>query len=332
MGVRILDAAGSAEATGGTHEVCMDRALALAARSPLADPNPRVGCVLVTVDGRIVGEGWHRGAGTPHAEVVALRAAGSDAAGATAFVTLEPCNHQGRTGPCVQALLRAGVRRVVYGQTDPNRPAAGGAAALAAGGVDVLGGVRAGEATQLNEAWTFSVTRGRPFVTWKVAGTLDGRTAAADGTSMWITGPQAQLDVHRLRADCGAIVVGTGTVLADGPRLTVRSPDGRKAARQPVRVVVGRGRSIARYSTRRSPARIGRPRSSAYSGNPQGIELPPPPEELPRYSTGANFTERAAIRKARNAAGILDDPGAIARREFMLHPPAGITPTVLTDL
>ena len=144
--------------------------------------------------------------------------------------------------------------------------------------------------------------------------------------------PQAQLDVHRLRADCGAIVVGTGTVLADGPRLTVRSPDGRKAARQPVRVVVGRGRSIARYSTRRSPARIGRPRSSAYSGNPQGIELPPPPEELPRYSTGANFTERAAIRKARNAAGILDDPGAIARREFMLHPPAGITPTVLTDL
>ncbi|HEY3411281.1 MAG TPA: bifunctional diaminohydroxyphosphoribosylaminopyrimidine deaminase/5-amino-6-(5-phosphoribosylamino)uracil reductase RibD [Propionicimonas sp.] len=218
----------------------MDRALALASRSPLADPNPRVGCVLVADDGRIVGEGWHRGAGTAHAEVEALSAAGSDAAGATAYVSLEPCDHQGRTGPCVQALLCAGVRRVVYAQADPNPAASGGAATLAAGGVEVFGGIRAGEATRLNEAWTFSVTRGRPFVTWKVAGTLDGRTAAADGTSAWITGPQARLDVHRLRSGCGAIVVGTGTVLADDPRLTVRDQDGRNAARQPVRVVVGR--------------------------------------------------------------------------------------------
>lgn len=227
----------SAEARDG---LGMDLALALAARSPLADPNPRVGCVLIDEDGRVVGEGWHRGAGTRHAEVEALAAAGSDAAGTTAYVTLEPCNHQGRTGPCAEALLRAGVRRVVYAQADPNPAASGGAATLAAAGVDVRGGVRATDAALLNEAWTFSVARGRPFVTWKVAGTLDGRTAATDGTSAWITGPEARLDVHRLRADCGAIVVGTGTVLADDPRLTVRHPDGTPAARQPVRVVVGR--------------------------------------------------------------------------------------------
>lgn len=250
----ILDEARSDEATAGKHPaitvvagkhgcprdgVMMDRALGLAARSPLADPNPRVGCVLVADDGCIVGEGWHHGAGTPHAEVDALRAAGPDAAGATAYVTLEPCNHQGRTGPCAQALVRAGVRRVVYAQADPNPAASGGAATLAAGGVEVLGGVRVGEAARLNEAWTFSVTRGRPFVSWKVAGTLDGRTAAADGTSAWITGPLARLDVHRLRSHCGAIVVGTGTVLADDPRLTVRRPDGTNEPRQPVRVVVG---------------------------------------------------------------------------------------------
>lgn len=222
------------------HATHMERALALAARSPLADANPRVGCVLVTADGRTVSEGWHRGAGTPHAEVVALRAAGPDAAGSTAYVTLEPCNHQGRTCPCTQALLEAGVRRVVYAQADPNPTASGGAATLSRSGVEVLGGVRAAEAAHLNEAWTFSVTRGRPFVTWKVAATLDGRTAAADGTSAWITGQPARLDVHRLRSRCGAIVVGTGTVLADDPRLTVRRPDGSTAARQPVRVVVGR--------------------------------------------------------------------------------------------
>ena len=240
MSPTILEDRRSADATTSAHESAMDRALMLAARSPRADPNPRVGCVLVDDDGRIVGEGWHHGAGTPHAEVEALSGAGPDAAGATAYVTLEPCNHHGRTGPCAEALLRAGVRRVVYAQADPNPPASGGAATLAAGGVEVLGGVRAAEAALLNEAWTFSVTHGRPFVTWKVAGTLDGRTAAADGTSAWITGQPARLDVHRLRSRCGAIVVGTGTGLADDPRLTVRRPDGTEAPRQPVRVVVGR--------------------------------------------------------------------------------------------
>ena len=218
----------------------MGRALALAARSPLGDPNPRVGCVLVDHDGRVVGEGWHHGAGTSHAEVEALDAAGSSASGATAYVTLEPCNHHGRTGPCTQALLRAGVRRVVFAQADPNPSASGGARTLAESGVAALGGVRADDAARLNEAWTFSVTHGRPFVSWKVAGTLDGRTAAADGTSAWITGPQARADVQRLRTHCGAIIVGTGTVLADDPHLTVRLPDGTNAPRQPLRVVVGR--------------------------------------------------------------------------------------------
>jgi len=250
---RSADAANGGTADCSRHDrLQMGRALALASRSPAADANPRVGCVVVAADGRVVGEGWHRGAGTPHAEVDARGHAGPDAAGATAYVTLEPCHHHGRTGPCSGALLRAGVRRVVYAQADPTALASGGAAALAASGVEVSGGVRADEATRLNEAWTFSVTQGRPFVTWKVAGTLDGRTAAVDGTSAWITGEQARRDVHRLRAECGAIVVGTGTVLGDDPRLTVRRPDGTPAPRQPLRVVVGR-RPIPADARVRSP-------------------------------------------------------------------------------
>ena len=252
MGQIILSDRPVTDETDVTHACRMDRALSLAARSPVADPNPRVGCVVVADDGRIVGEGWHHGAGTHHAEVFALAAAGPRAAGATAYVTLEPCNHHGRTGPCAQALLRAGVRRVVFGQDDPNPHASGGAATLADGGVEVIGGVRATEAAYLNAAWTFSVTHQRPFVTWKVAGTLDGRTAAADGTSAWITGQPARWDVHRLRARCGAIVVGTGTVLADDPRLTVRRPDGTNAPRQPVRVVIGH-RPIPEHARVHSP-------------------------------------------------------------------------------
>ena len=230
----------SGEHHGEQHEEWMRRALELAARSPEVDPNPRVGCVLVDDAGLVRGEGWHTGAGTPHAEVEALHAAGSNAAGTTAYVSLEPCNHHGRTGPCVQALLRAGVRRVVYAQADPNPRAAGGAASLAANGVDVIGGILGGEATALNRTWTFSAIHGRPFVTWKVAATLDGRTAAADGTSAWITGAAARADVHQLRARCGAILIGTGTALVDDPQLTVRGPDATLAPKQPLRVVIGR--------------------------------------------------------------------------------------------
>ena len=220
-------------------ETLMRRALDLAALGPAADPNPRVGAVVTATDGRVVGEGFHRGAGHPHAEVEALAAAGQNANGGTAWVTLEPCDHTGRTGPCSRALLDAGVTRVVYGQADPNPRAAGGAGRLRAGGVAVEGGVLAEDARELNQAWTFAVTRGRPRLVWKFAATLDGRCAAADGTSQWITGPAARADVHQLRAESGAILVGTGTVLADNPSLTVRRPDGTSAERQPLRVVMG---------------------------------------------------------------------------------------------
>ncbi len=219
----------------------MRRALELAAAPGLPrGPNPRVGCVLIDDAGAQIAQGWHRGAGTPHAEAAALGAAGSAARGATAVVTLEPCDHTGRTGPCSQALLEAGVRRVVYAQSDPNPVAAGGADRLAAAGVQVLGGVLADEAQVINEAWTFAHQHGRPMVTWKVASTLDGRVAAADGSSRWITGPAARGQVHDLRAEVDAVLIGTGTALADDPSLTVRDAQGRVAEHQPIRVVMGR--------------------------------------------------------------------------------------------
>lgn len=222
-------------------ERAMRRALELAATPgvPLG-PNPRVGCVLLGPDGTVLAEGFHHGAGTPHAEVEALTVAGERARGATAVVTLEPCNHTGRTGPCAQALLAAGVVRVVYAQGDANPVAVGGAATLSAGGVDVVGGLLLEEARAVNPAWTFAVEHGRPLVTWKAASTLDGRVAAADGTSRWITSPEARAEVHTLRDEVDAVVVGTGTVLADDPQLTARRGDGGLRERQPLRVVVGR--------------------------------------------------------------------------------------------
>jgi diaminohydroxyphosphoribosylaminopyrimidine deaminase / 5-amino-6-(5-phosphoribosylamino)uracil reductase len=202
----------------------MARAVELAAHGlGSTSPNPVVGCVLLDADGRTVGEGWHERAGGPHAEVVALRAAGTAARGATAVVTLEPCNHTGRTGPCSRALLDAGVRRVVYAVPDPHGVAAGGAATLVAANVEVVAGVGAAEAERVNAAWLHSVRTGRPYVTWKVAATLDGRTAAADGTSRWITGAEARAEVHLLRAQSDAVVTGVGTVLADDPQLAVRA-------------------------------------------------------------------------------------------------------------
>lgn len=217
----------------------MRRALVLAARGPAGGPNPQVGCVVLDAAGRVAGEGWHRGAGTPHAEPDALDQAGEAARGGTAVVTLEPCTHTGRTGPCSEALQRAGVARVVVAASDPNPQAAGGADVLRAAGVDVEIGVLAQESEQLNRRWLHAVRTGRPFVTWKFAATLDGRSAAADGTSRWITGGASRADVHARRADAGAVVVGTGTVLADDPRLTVRDDRDRDLDRQPLRVVAG---------------------------------------------------------------------------------------------
>ncbi|GLY96096.1 bifunctional diaminohydroxyphosphoribosylaminopyrimidine deaminase/5-amino-6-(5-phosphoribosylamino)uracil reductase RibD [Actinoplanes sp. NBRC 103695] len=216
--------------------VAMRRAIALAARGlGTTHPNPVVGCVLLDPAGSIVGEGFHARAGGPHAEIVALAGAGERARGATAVVTLEPCNHTGRTGPCAHALVEAGVRRVVIAVDDPTRLAGGGTATLRAAGVEVVTGVLRDEAEQGNVVWLTAVRRGRPYLTWKFAATLDGRSAAADGTSKWITSAEARADVHRLRGTVDAIIAGVGTVLADDAQLTVRGDfDGE----QPLRVVV----------------------------------------------------------------------------------------------
>jgi diaminohydroxyphosphoribosylaminopyrimidine deaminase/5-amino-6-(5-phosphoribosylamino)uracil reductase len=223
-----------------TETGAMRRALGLAASPGVPHgPNPRVGCVVLDSEGAIVADGHHRGIGTAHAEVDALTHAGAAARGTTAVVTLEPCNHVGRTGPCAEALVAAGVARVVFAQTDPNPVAAGGAQTLRDAGVEVDGGLLEQEAAALNEPWTFAVTHGRPFVTWKAAATLDGRVAAADGTSRWITSEAARTEVHALRAEVDAVVVGTGTVLADDPQLAVRREGEVVQGRQPLRVVVG---------------------------------------------------------------------------------------------
>lgn len=216
----------------------MRRALRLA-QSPGVPhlPNPRVGCVLLGRDGTVVGEGYHRGAGSPHAETVAIDRAGDRARGGTAVLTLEPCDHSGRTGPCTRALLDAGLARVVVAQRDPNPVAAGGLEMLAAAGVSVEHGLYADEARALNRPWTFAHEHRRPFVTWKVATTLDGRSAAADGASQWISSAASRRDAHRLRARCDAVLIGTGTAVADDPRLTVRH--GAPTDAQPLRVVMG---------------------------------------------------------------------------------------------
>lgn len=217
----------------------MRRALAIALNGPRG-VNPQVGAVLLSSGGEIIAEGWHRGAGTPHAEVDALsKLAPGDARGATAIVTLEPCNHTGRTGPCSEALIAAGVTRVVYAIADPGDHSSGGGTRLRAAGVDVEAGLLAGEATGLLESWLTVQRLGRPHVTVKWAQSLDGRAAAADGTSRWITGPAARADVHRRRAQADAIVAGTGTVLADDPALTARAEDGSLLPHQPVPVVLG---------------------------------------------------------------------------------------------
>ncbi len=218
----------------------MERALQLAASPGVPrQPNPRVGCVLLAPDGTIVGEGHHHGAGNPHAEIEALKAAGDLARGAAAFVTLEPCNHTGRTGPCAEALIEAGVVKVVVAQRDPNPIAQGGLETLAAAGIEVEHGLLADDARALNPTWTFAHEHGRPFVTWKFATTLDGRSAAADGTSRWVSSQPAIQDTHLLRARCDTMLVGTNTVALDDPRLTVRDADDQPLPDQPLRVVMG---------------------------------------------------------------------------------------------
>lgn len=214
----------------------MAQALRLAERGLFSTtPNPRVGCVIVR-DGVVVGEGWHEKAGEPHAEVHALRRAGEAARGATAYVTLEPCSHHGRTPPCCEALLAAGVRRVVAAMQDPNPLVAGqGLAWLADAGIETACGVLENEARELNIGFVSRMTRGRPWVRLKAAASLDGRTALANGRSQWITGAAARADGHRWRARACAVLTGIGTVRSDDPLLTVRDV---ATPRQPLRVVV----------------------------------------------------------------------------------------------
>jgi diaminohydroxyphosphoribosylaminopyrimidine deaminase / 5-amino-6-(5-phosphoribosylamino)uracil reductase len=228
------DAAVSAPSAEPAERAAMRRAVELAVRGlGSTSPNPVVGCVVLSPEGFPVGEGWHQRAGGPHAEIHALAEAGDDARGGTAVVTLEPCDHTGRTGPCSLALIEAGIARVVYAVADP--AAGGGARRLADAGVDVVRGLLADEAAVGNAAWLTAMRLQRPYVIWKYAATLDGRIAAADGSSRWITSVEARADVHRLRARTDAVLAGSGTARADDPHLAVRNVPG---AVQPLRVVI----------------------------------------------------------------------------------------------
>lgn len=231
-----------AQEAPATDREFLERALDLADRGrATVAPNPLVGCVVVR-DGQVVGEGWHQRAGGPHAEVTALQAAGERARGATVYVSLEPCNHQGRTPPCTTALIAAGVTRVVAAMSDPNPLATGGAARLRAAGITVDIGLGQEEAAWQNRVWLHSLGSDRPHVTLKLATSLDGMVAAADGTSRWLTGDGARHRAHELRSTVQAVLVGSGTVVADDPRLTVRLDD--YAGPQPLRVILdGRART-----------------------------------------------------------------------------------------
>ncbi|KAF4407766.1 MULTISPECIES: bifunctional diaminohydroxyphosphoribosylaminopyrimidine deaminase/5-amino-6-(5-phosphoribosylamino)uracil reductase RibD [Streptomyces] len=276
----------------------MRRAIALAARGlGSTSPNPAVGCVILDASGATAGEGSHLRAGGPHAEVHALREAGERARGGTALVTLEPCAHTGRTGPCARALVDAGVSRVVYAVADPNAEAAGGAATLAAAGIDVEGGLLAEEAEEGNIAWLTSVRRGRPFVRWKYAATLDGRSAAADGTSRWITSPGSRADVHRLRAEADAVVVGSGTARTDDPHLGARDAALLDSEiTQPLRVVVDSSASAVKPGARvldgSAPTLI----AVAEDADASRIEGLAPVVRLPRAPGGTGLSIPALLR------------------------------------
>lgn len=220
-------------------EAMLEAITLAASRDAPRGPNPRVGCVILDDRGVVVGRGYHHGAGTAHAEVEALRDAGGAARGATAVVSLEPCRHTGRTGPCTQALIEAGIRRVVFAQSDPTEQASGGAQVLRDAGVDVEGGLREAEALLVNRAWTHVQRYGRPLVTVKTAMSLDGHVAGPDGGPTAISSAASRRSAHAVRAECDAILVGTGTALIDDPRLTVRDADADPAAHQPLRVVMG---------------------------------------------------------------------------------------------
>ncbi|GAB3301613.1 bifunctional diaminohydroxyphosphoribosylaminopyrimidine deaminase/5-amino-6-(5-phosphoribosylamino)uracil reductase RibD [Epidermidibacterium keratini] len=224
--------------------VSLDAAMALAQllgdeALGLSSPNPPVGAVVVSPGGQYIGTGHTHPAGGPHAEIMALRAAGERARGATLVCTLEPCAHTGRTGPCTAAIIEAGIAEVAYAVTDPNPLAAGGAQVLRDAGITVHAGLQSEDAEAgALRYWLHTQRTGRPFVTWKVAQSLDGQVAAEDGSSQWITSPQARADVHILRRQVDAVIAGAGTLRRDNPRLTARDEDGRDLKRQPLRVII----------------------------------------------------------------------------------------------
>ena len=225
-------------------EPAMRRALELALNGPAHGVNPQVGAVILDEELNIISEGWHEGAGTPHAEVMALRnlteSYGTNPpANLTAVVTLEPCNHTGRTGPCSQALIAAGIARVVFASQDPGDVSGNGSQTLRDAGIEVISGVLVSEADQQLRVWLTANRNKRTYVTLKWASSLDGRNAANDGTSQWISGPLSREHTHITRSQIDAIAVGTGTVLADNPELTARKPDGSYFEHQPIRVVIG---------------------------------------------------------------------------------------------
>ncbi|MEU8740777.1 bifunctional diaminohydroxyphosphoribosylaminopyrimidine deaminase/5-amino-6-(5-phosphoribosylamino)uracil reductase RibD [Streptomyces halstedii] len=294
----------------------MRRAITLAARGLGAtSPNPVVGCVVLDAAGAPAGEGFHQCAGGPHAEIHALRAAGEKARGGTAYVTLEPCDHTGRTGPCARALLDAGIRRVVYAVADPDPRATGGADTLRAAGVQVERGLLADEAEEGNTAWLTSVRLGRPHVRWKYAATLDGRVAAADATSRWITSAESRADVHRLRAESDAVVIGSGTARADDPQLGVRGVEG---AVQPLRVVVDTGATAVRPGARildpTAPTLIAVAQDAETAHLPQDAVL-----RLPRAATGPGLDIPAllAALHARGVRSVLLEGGPVLAGSFV---------------
>ncbi|MCF3961853.1 bifunctional diaminohydroxyphosphoribosylaminopyrimidine deaminase/5-amino-6-(5-phosphoribosylamino)uracil reductase RibD [Streptomyces fuscigenes] len=295
----------------------MRRAVELAARGlGRTSPNPVVGCVVLDADGRQVGEGYHQRAGGPHAEVHALRAAGERARGGTAYVTLEPCNHTGRTGPCAQALIEAGIARVHYAVGDPNPQATGGGATLRAAGVPAEQGLLAEEAEQVNAAWLTSVRRGRPHVTWKYAASLDGRVAAKDGSSRWITSAESRADVHRLRAEADAVVVGSGTLRADDPHLAVRGiPD----AVQPLRVAVDTSATALRPGARILDGAAPTLVAVAEDADTRAIEAAAPDAEvvrLPRAEHGLSVEALLDALFARDVRSVLLEGGPALAGSF----------------
>jgi diaminohydroxyphosphoribosylaminopyrimidine deaminase/5-amino-6-(5-phosphoribosylamino)uracil reductase len=294
----------------------MRRAITLAARGlGSTSPNPVVGCVILDAAGHTVGEGWHQQAGGPHAEIHALRAAGGRARGGTALVTLEPCNHTGRTGPCSQALIEAGIARVVYAVSDPNPAATGGAVTLSAAGVEVEGGLLTDEAARGNEAWLTSVRLRRPFVLWKYASTLDGRIAAADGTSRWISSPESRADVHRLRAEADAVLVGSGTLRADDPQLAVRGVPADVTVTQPLRVVVDTNATVkpgARVLDDAAPTLIAVAEDADAAHLPEDVVV-----RLPRAEGGLSVPALLAALCERDVRSVLLEGGPTLAGAFV---------------